>query len=169
MSETSKSRDVLSKYCVGIGLDIGCGGDKVVPEAWGFDMVVPYTKVGSDVQQLRGSCKDLSFICDSSLDYIYSAHLLEDFSYQDLEGILKEWRRVLNDGGLIITNCPDQQRFLAHCSATGQSINDNHYEPSFSLDSFKRVLFCVGDWEVVEEVAEHGPYSWLLVVRKKLA
>jgi len=165
-SETSRSRDILSKYCVGFGMDVGYGGDRIVPSAWAFDLPTPYTSVGEDRQQLRGSCASFDFLCDNALDYIYSSHVLEDFTYIELVKLLEEWKRVLKPGGLIITNCPDQQRFLAHCAATGQSINDNHKEPDFSLCNFWNVLKEVGSWESVYEMELFENYSWLLVVKK---
>jgi len=167
MSETSKSRHALDIFCEGIGLDVGYGGDKIVKSAWAFDMPNPYTNVGGDRQQLRGDCRSFPFICDEGLDYIYSSHVLEDFTYQELVEIIKEWRRCLKFGGLLVTNCPDQQKFLAHCAATGQGTNDAHKEPDFSLATFKaNVLEHTGNWEVVYEQDDFKPYSWLYVVKK---
>lgn len=168
MSETDKSRSVLASYCTGIGMDVGYGGNKVVPTAWAFDMPQPYTRVGDDSQQLRGDCRSFPFICDDALDYIYSSHVLEDFTYSELIPIILEWRRIIKKGGVIVTNCPDQKRFLAHCAATGQSINDNHKEPDFSLNTFKGLIIRnTGDWDVVFEQDPYQEYSWLLVVKKK--
>lgn len=168
MSETAASRDLLAPFCVGRGLDIGFGGDAVVPDAITFDMPHPYTRVGEDRQVLQGSCMDLSMICSEALDYVYSAHLLEDFTYQQLaEVIIPEWRRVLRVGGLLVTNCPNQQRFLDHCARTGQGLNMAHKEQDFSLETFEeRVLRHTGPWETVLRMPEHGAYSWLAVARK---
>lgn len=155
-------------YCLQpFGMDVGYGGDRIVPHAWAFDLPQPYTHVGDDRQQLRGDCRHFPFLCDGALDWLYSAHLLEDFSYSDLVHIITEWRRVLKPGGLLVTNCPDQQRFLAHCAKTGQPGNLAHCESDFSLDNFKnRVLALTGPWEHVYEMPESGAYSWYLVVRK---
>src|SRR5690348_13347447 len=135
VSETDTCREIIAPYCTGIGMDVGYGGSKIVPSAWAFDMPRPYTNVGHDRQQLKGDCRDFSFLCAGALDYIFSSHLLEDFSYFELNQIIPEWRRVLRDGGLFITNCPDQQRFVRHCALTGQGLNMAHKEADFSLDS----------------------------------
>ena len=45
-------RDRLSGFCIGNGLDIGHGGDKIVPHAIGIDMPTMYTCVGNDVSRL---------------------------------------------------------------------------------------------------------------------
>lgn len=167
MSETDKSRSILAPYCKGLGMDVGYGGNKVVPEAWAFDMPQPYTRVGEDRQQLRGDCRSFPFLCDGALDYIYSSHVLEDFTYYELLYILHEWHRCLKPGGLLITNCPNQQKFLAHCAATGQGVNPHHKEPDFSLETFTaQVLDKIGKWEVVFEDPSFQEYSWLQVVKK---
>lgn len=166
-SETTHGRPFLAKYCRGLGLDIGFGGDPITPTALTMDQWQPYTQVGGQKQVLRGTATDLSMFCDESLDFIYSSHLLEDFAYEVLVNILREWRRVLKVGGLLVTNCPDQRRFLAHCATTGQGINLAHYEPDFSIQTFRdRVLAKTGPWEEVFVEPDAKPYSWYLVVRK---
>jgi SAM-dependent methyltransferase len=171
MSETDACRPILSKFCRGFGMDVGFGGSRIVPDAWAFDMPQPYTQVGIETQQLRGDCREFPFLCDGALDYIYSSHLLEDFTYIELYSILHEWRRVLKPDGLLITNCPDQQKFLAHVDAhftkTGEDINNlAHKEDTFSLGTFWEVLRTTGEWDTVFCQPEFGVYSWLLVVRK---
>jgi len=167
MSETAASRSILAPFCVGLGIDCGFGGDAVVPHAITMDMPQPYTRVGGDKQILRGSADCLSGFCDESLDYIYSAHLLEDWTYDDLVKIIFEWRRVLKVSGRIITNCPDQQRFLAHCAATGQGLNDAHKSADYGLQTFRdNVLAKTGPWKEIFVEPNFGPYSWLQVVEK---
>ena len=70
-------------------MDVGFGGEKIVDTAWGFDMPQPYTQVGSHRQQLRGDCRQFPFLCDDALDYIYSSHVLEDFTYFELVSMIK--------------------------------------------------------------------------------
>ncbi|MBA4189119.1 MAG: hypothetical protein C0467_14065 [Planctomycetaceae bacterium] len=166
MSETAAAREELAPYCQGIGLDIGFGGSAITPTAITMDMPRPYTKVGEDRQILRGCCKSLNFICDNSLDYIYSSHLLEDFTYHELCRILHEWRRCLKTGGLLITNCPDQQRFLKHCSATGQPLNLAHKEQDFSLSTYTNVINGVGRWQEIYINHNAGAYSFYAVHKK---
>lgn len=90
MSETRAARNELAPYCEGIGMDIGFGGDAIVPTAWTMDQYQPYTNVGGDKQMFRGDCRVLSFLCDETLDYLYSSHLIEDFLYPEIEQILRE-------------------------------------------------------------------------------
>ena len=168
MSETAAARPFLAKYCNGIGLDMGFGGSAIVPNALTFDMPKSYCpSFEGHTQILRGDCKNLSYFCDHALDYIYSSHLLEDFTYSELIPIIFEWRRVLKIGGLLIINCPDQQKFLAHCHKTGQAINFAHKENDFSLNTFyNNVIRNTYDWEKVYENSSAGAYSWYLVLKK---
>lgn len=79
MSETSKCRERLKKFCIGYGLDIGYGGDPIIPGAITVDLAIPYTKVGDAPLNLGGDARNLYWFADNSLDYVYSSHLLEDF------------------------------------------------------------------------------------------
>lgn len=170
MSETASSRHIFAPYCKGLGIDMGFGFDLVVPTAMGMDLPQPYTRVGGDKQTLRGSCKDLSGFCDESLDYIHSSHLCEDFSYHELsQKIIPEWRRVLKVGGYLLTNCPDQQKYLEvnRRNGTMDSVNQAHLEQDFSLEKWNHhVVANTGPWETVFEEPNHGEYSWLQVLRK---
>jgi predicted SAM-dependent methyltransferase len=168
-SESDTCRDIFLPYlrdCRWM-LDIGFGGSAICNWAITFDQERPYTKTGTDRQIMKGNCRDLSMFCDGAIDAIYSSHLLEDFSYNDQIDILKEWRRVLKVDGLLLINCPDQQKFLAHCARTGQGVNLAHVEQDYSLENFKqRVLRFSGEWEEVFVEPKHGAYSWLLIERK---
>lgn len=169
MSETAAVRDIVAEYCQEqFVVDFGAGGDRIVPHAWAFDLPNPYTKVGNETQQLCGDIRNLSMFCDGGLDVIYSSHLLEDFSYIDLATqIVPQLRSKLKMGGLLVTVCPDQQLFLAHCARTGQGLNLAHIESDFSLKNFERnVIMHTGRWECVRRIEQHGAYTWILVVRK---
>ncbi len=167
MSETSHARPVLSKFCQGLGLDIGFGGSSISPNAITFDMPKSYCpSLEGHKQILQGDCRSFPFICNESFDYIYSSHLLEDFTYKELVPIIIEWRRIIKTGGLLITNCPDQQKFLAHCAKTGQGVNDAHKGQDFSLKTFYQVITKTGNWEEVFVEPNAHNYSWYLVLRK---
>lgn len=168
MSETATARHILAPYCPDPCLDIGFGGAAITPTAITMDMAQPYCpSLEGHVQILRGDCRRLPFFCDNALASIHSSHLLEDFTYEDLIPILKEWRRVLRPGGLLVTHCPTQQKFLSHIAKTGQGNNLAHKEQDFSLETFKnKALIKSGQWEDVFCEPNHGPYSWLLVSKK---
>lgn len=172
-SETSKHRRFFEQFTLGYGLDVGFGGDPVVPHAITFDMPQPYTNVGGFVQHLGGDARSLPFR-NGTLDWIFSSHLIEDFSYEELSSVLRSWVYILKpDGGRLLLLAPDQQRFLAHCAKTGQPINEAHKETDFSLESFKkRVLPFIAprySLRILDEFDDTSEYSWGIALgRNKL-
>lgn len=168
MSETEKYRHWFLPYTAGYGIDIGYGGDPLVPHAICFDMPQPYTSVGSAPQHLGGDARKLPFK-DGVLDWVYASHLIEDFTYVDQIPLVKEWLRVLKPGGRLLILAPDQKRFEAHCAATGQGLNLAHKEPDYSLENFKRRVLKLGNIHariVYEE--DFADYSWAIVLEKNL-
>jgi SAM-dependent methyltransferase len=164
-SETSKCRARLAPFCGGYGLDLGFGGDPIVPHAIGMDMPRPYSDVGRLPVQLGGDATKLVWFADDVLDFVFSSHLLEDFV--DVAPILREWLRVLKPGGRLIIFCPDEQAYRRHCAATGQPYNTHHVHADFSLAFVKRELATLGiPHRIVHENALVDVYSWEIVVEK---
>jgi glycosyltransferase involved in cell wall biosynthesis/predicted SAM-dependent methyltransferase len=167
-SETAKCRRRLSRYCLGNGVDLGYGGDPIVPSAITVDLPTPYNKVGDHPLNLAGDARNLYWFSDNSLDYVYSSHLLEDF--EDTEGTLREWLRVLKPGGVLVLFCPDEQAYRSHCKKHGQTYNLNHKHPDFSLAYVEDILLNrIGNVEVIHENPLVDAYSFELVVRKMCA
>ena len=75
----------------------------------------------------------LDFISDNSVELIYACHLLEHFGRYSFEGVLREWYRVLEQGGILRLAVPD----FASCARI-------YYEEGL-LDGLSGVsLSCVG-------------------------
>ncbi|MBI5771137.1 MAG: class I SAM-dependent methyltransferase [Verrucomicrobia bacterium] len=164
-SETSKCRARLAPFCAGYGLDLGFGGDPIVPHAIGMDMPQPYSDVGKLPVQLGGDATRLVWFADGTLDFVFSSHLLEDFVA--VGAVLREWLRVLKPGGRLIIFCPDEQVYRRHCAATGQPYNTHHVHADFSLAYVKRELARLGvPHRVLHEAALIDVYSWEIVVEK---
>jgi predicted SAM-dependent methyltransferase len=163
-SETSQSRPRLSDYCRGNGVDLGPGGDPISPSAVRVDLPVPYTEVGSLPVQLSGDARDLYWFRDQCLDYVYSSHLLEDF--EDTEQVLREWIRVLKIGGKLVIYCPDEQKYRAHCTKTGQGYNYNHIHETFSLKMVKDIIIQIGNCKIIHEGENIGDYCWEIVAER---
>lgn len=160
ISETSKHRDWFLPYTQGYGIDVGYGGDPLVPHAICFDMPQPYTSVGSAPQHLGGDARKMPFK-DGTLDWFYTSHLIEDFTYSDQILLVKEWFRVLKPGGRLLILAPDQQRFEAHCAATGQGLNAAHKEADYSRRNFfERVLYLSKPTFRVLAETDFEDYSW---------
>ena len=139
--ETSNCRERLKIFCVGYGVDIGYGGDPIIPNAITIDLPVPYTKVGDAPLNLGGDARDLYWFTDESLDYVYSSHLLEDFP-------------------------PDEKRYREHCKKTGQSYNLAHKVDHFDIDYLKRVLEPIPNIQIINENPLSEQYSFEIAIKK---
>lgn len=102
-AETSKAKQrrlregFFGKYCSGKGLDVGYGGDPIIPgcAVWDFEH--------GDAQYLKGLKKDETF------DFVYSSHTLEHMV--DVEVALMNWWRVLKPGGYLILYIPHRDLY----------------------------------------------------------
>lgn len=165
MSETRSCRPRLLQFCKGLGVDLGCGGDKICPEAFGFDKPKPYTQVGEEPIQLRGDARDLSMFNDNCLDYVYSSHLLEDF--ENTEEVLKEWVRIVKKGGYVVLYLPDQQIYAESCKKRGVPPNAAHKLDFFNKEWVKKCAMNIGGLKIVHETDIVGTYSFDLVFKKE--
>lgn len=164
-SETSKCRESLARYCEGDGMDIGFGGDPIVPHAICMDLPIPYARYKRHVQHLHGSADDLRWFRDESLDWVFSSHVLEDFG--ETGKVLEEWLRVVRRGGHVALYLPDEQTYRAHCRSQGKPPNAHHIHTHFGLAFVKQALAHRSDIEFVHERFPVGIYSFELVLRKK--
>lgn len=82
-------------------LHLGCG-DKIIP---GFINVDKRRLPGVDIADCDVS--NLSMIEKSSVDLIYSCHVLEHFPRPKTFSVLLEWNRVLKPGGVLRVAVPD--------------------------------------------------------------
>lgn len=163
-SETSKCRSSLARFCKGNGLDIGYGGDPIVPSAICIDLDTPYANYHSHPQHLHGDASSLYWFIDECLDYAYSSHVLEDFI--DTEDVLREWSRVLKPGGNLVLFLPDEQAYRAYCAVNGNEPNKHHIHQEFSLNYLKEIVGLIGGLEVIHELYPVAEYSFELVLKK---
>lgn len=90
-------------------LDIGCGGDKIIESADGYD------KEQGDGQVLKD-------VADESYDVVFSSHFIEHLR-DPIEGLLNQWR-VLKSGGYLIFQVPDED--LYEQGVWPSRFNDDH-------------------------------------------
>lgn len=88
--------DFFDKYCQGEWLDVGYGGDIIVPECAGWDLR------NGDAQYLNG-------IPDESFDFVYSSYCIE---YMDnVRVALQNWFRVVRHGGYLLLYLPHRDLY----------------------------------------------------------
>ena len=156
--EAKKCRYRVVSYCRGLGLDLGCGDEKIVPTALGIDFASNKAELRLDLS----SPNALGLFATGSLDYIFSSHTLEDL--WDTEGTLKEWWRVIKAGGYLILYGPDKD-YYPNIGQPGA--NPRH----------KHDLYWQDVWKIIEKFGnsklilasrhnEEDEYSWQLVCQK---
>lgn len=82
-----------------IKINLACG-DVILPGYINCDLYNTKADVKCDVT-------DLSRFEDNSVDEILAQHIIEHFSYPEVDRILLEWKRVLKPGGELIIETPD--------------------------------------------------------------
>lgn len=161
MGEVDKVRGIVSKYLVGSGIDIGFGGNPVNNTAICLDLADPYSDYGMP-RHLSGSASDLYWFQDNVMDYVFSSHLLEDFS--NTKEVLTEWVRVLKHNGIIALFLPDEQKYRAILAKTGGNYNTHHQIENMSL-IYMKDIFSELNIKVIHEY-EDDEYGFLIVGRK---
>jgi ubiquinone/menaquinone biosynthesis C-methylase UbiE len=164
ISETSKVRKLVERFCQGNGVDIGHGGDAINNTAIRIDLDKMYTNVGNDVTQLKGDGRNLYWFEDNVLDYVYSSHLLEDF--EDTYDVLKEWVRVLKYGGKLVLVLPDEQIYREYCRKNGFGTNEHHKMEYFNSIWVEMTAFLLGNVNLIHESGIVYDYNFILVFEK---
>lgn len=145
------------------GLDIGSGGAPILLQAIGIDREYPAPY--SEYVHLKGDAGDLYWFKNNCMDYIFSSHCLEDF--EDKAEVLREWIRVLKEGGLLLLYLPDEKIYRELCKKRGQPNNLAHKDAEFSLKKLRKI---VEDNNLpIDEIyclESHGEYCFFIVYTK---
>lgn len=162
-SETAKSRHITARYCTGNGVDLGSGGEPVVPHAIQFDLGRTGHLNGGIIQWV-GLAAHLPFKNDV-LDFVFSSHLLEDYPAQEWTPILREWTRTLKSGGYLIVQVPDRARFRTRV-AEGQPDNGAHQHES-AIGELPMHINMIGGFRIIYEAFEPAEdYNIVFIAQK---
>jgi SAM-dependent methyltransferase len=174
-SEAAKVRDMsnVMKYITGNIIDLGCGPDKITPDAFGVDgrHLPGVNYVTDEPTQLYldlsdGSCQDYPF------DTVFSSHFLEHLPNQ-YEAVC-DWRGLLKVGGHLVLYLPDG-KFYDNKENLEHTININFDDFMFW---FRRCFCGEGKdfrgnhlkklFELVDSGMDIGPdrYSFFVIGRK---
>ena len=180
-SESSKYLAFTLPYLVGNGLDIGSGGWPVVP--WAIQVELPAEKFlyYTNGRPIPATTEWLGDICnlpfkDGTLDFVYSSHLIEDFSRTELPDqpelptwpkLFKEWTRCLKPGGYLVILVPECELWAA-AIARGQPPNCSHWAPEPSVGDFTEAAKAAGLIVIEERLTkiDDKDYSILGVAKK---
>lgn len=124
--------------------EIGCGECKVFEGSIGVDIRrTAKTDVLADARKLPFK--------DGCFDKVYSSHVIEHFSHNEIECVLIEWIRVLKNGGVFELRCPDLRAralifFLRPSWENvrniygGQDYKENYHNCGFTYGLLKSIL-----------------------------
>lgn len=156
--EVRKCRKRLIRFCVGSGLDLGCGEEKIKRDAIGIDGPdIEGADLGADLS------KGLPIFRDRSFDFVFSSHCLEDM--EDTKGILSEWWRVIKVGGYLVLYLPHKALY----PNIGGGIGNPHHKHDFIPGDIIKVMNEIhASYELMhhETRDQKDEYSFDIVFRK---
>lgn len=153
-----------------VRIHLGCGEIN----APGFVNVdaIPF----SHVHYIR-EVDDLRIFPNEYADLVYASHVLEHIGHRDVPKVLKEWRRVLKEEGILRLSVPDFDKLIGVYLAEerdiqaiipplmgGQNYTYNFHKTAFNEKYLTELLLSVGFKEVrkwnPEEVELHSFEDW---------
>jgi len=171
LSEVSKVREYILPYCIGKGLDIGCGAEKITPDAIGLDYKRQYgiNFFPQTVADVLGPWEETLMAViekEGKMDYVLSSHLLEDSL--DIEPSLRIWTDALRVGGYLILVLPIEEIFKKHCRETGEVYNLAHRQNWSGVAEFiaRLPIWFMEKMELVEWKDKVGIYSFFVIAKK---
>lgn len=159
-NEAAKIKWELVEYTSGRGLDLGCGPYKTFPHFIGVDNGHHWGTKGIDVPV--DTCEKLDLFGTASVDFVFSSHLLEHI--ESTEAALREWWRVIKDGGYLILYLPHKELY-PNCGEPGANPDHKHdFMPADIIEHMK----AIGSFDLVRsETRDDGfEYSFFQVYRK---
>ncbi len=177
VSETGRHREIIihqiEKYFGTLeklnGIDIGFGGDPILPNSICMDQYEKYTTnvIQTANQNLYGDATNLFWFKDNCLDYVYSAHVLEDFDPSKTYNVFSEWLRIVKQNGLLILDLPNEKKYREVCASRGYRSNPRHQILDMSIDYMKELTkdFNIELIHTQDELPPDG-YSFLMIWRK---
>lgn len=161
---SDREQEVLFPFCIGLGIDVGCGSKKTHPHALGVDLTPKGQtgKYGSEKRQISDadictSGDNLYMFADSVLDYVVARHNLEH--YTDPVKTLKEWKRVLKKGGILGVVIPDDE-------ALDTIKLDPTHKHAFTKESFKNMLETISGFKIVKLSTCIPDWSFVCIAKK---
>jgi ADP-heptose:LPS heptosyltransferase len=160
--EASKIRWETVPYFHGRILDIGCGPYKTFPHWTGVDNGHHWGNIGA-FEKIE-TAEKLDIFSSRSCDGVFSSHLLEHIPYENVPNTLREWTRVIKDGGHLMLYLPDEDEYpkVGHKYANADHKWDINYAKLMSqMDKVER------GWDLIDYQVRHenDEYSLWFVFR----
>lgn len=155
--ESRKCRDRVVQYLHGTILDIGCGEEKVIPQAIGVDL-----NEKADIRVDLTNPHALRLFNDNAVNVVFSSHFLEHV--YDYETMLREMWRVIRPKGLLILYLPHKDLY----PNIGQPGANPDHKHDFVPEDILRALDKFAKYSVIRNQTYSGTneYSFELIIEK---
>jgi len=132
------------KYTKGVGIEVGCGLNKIHTAAIGINIIITDADYGYPYgAQIKADGISLPWFSDNSLDYVFSSHCLEHF--YEPEKALAEWTRILKVGGYLVLILPHKKYY----PNIGQPNANKDHKHDFFPDDVKKMIDMIDQYELV--------------------
>ena len=185
-NESAKIKWEIVQYTRGLGVDLGCGPEKLYQHWIGIDNKKDESLFGIPIRSDIGieSAERLAFFANGALDFVFSSHLLEHIEPERVTGALREWMRILKLKGYLVLYLPDEDQY-PKCGTygckhewVGESKECRHCKQELGCNpdhkwnvNYERVLQymrAAGSWDLIDfqKRSEGREYSLYFVFKK---
>src|SRR3990167_5622182 len=97
---------LVEKYCRGLGLDWGCGTNRLSPTVLTTDW---YEHTDTDLiwNVVHNGGRHPFPFRDERFDFVFASHIIEDFAPDELQFVFDEGLRLIKKGGYFVILVPD--------------------------------------------------------------
>jgi len=170
---TREEFNAVIGYCKGLGVDVGCGTNRLSPEVLALDHYPHVAKPEeAGANDMVVDCRKLPFR-DNVFDFVFSSHCIEDFKPEEIPAVFFDWLRVVKKGGYLILLLPDMETKRANGRTRYPRVEDSDGNPSHRCnvgknfirqltENRKDVIICQ------EDTIDHERFFTVDIVLKKL-
>lgn len=153
----------VAPYLRGKGLDLGAGIFKVLPHVISVDNG-HHSQFGHQIKPdvFVETAERLPLFASASMDFVFSSHLLEHI--EDYKAALKEWWRVIKQGGKLILYLPDEDEY----PKVGEPGANPDHKWNVNYEKIIDAMKLVGSWDLIDfQKRNQGmEYSLLFIFKK---
>jgi len=165
-NEARKIAWEVVRYTRGVGLDVGCGPRTTFPHWIGLDNGINefLFNVACEPNVRIKDCGDLSLFSSKSMDFVFSSHLLEHIEPERVAAVLKEWWRVLKEGGHLTLYLPDEDEY----PKIGEEGANPDHKWNVNKDRVIEYMRSIAGWDLVDfqKRNQEREYSLYFVFKK---
>lgn len=133
------------EYTKGLGIEVGCGLNKIHTGAIGINIVLSELDFGYPFgAQIKADGISLPWFVDNSLDYVFSSHCLEHF--HEPEKALREWTKVIRVGGFLVLILPHKMYY----PNIGEPNANKDHKHDFLPEDVKNLIEKIGKYEIIQ-------------------